>query len=325
MEGFFKVYRKIINSNVFANQTALKIWIWCLAKVTYKERFVSIKVGKGEITVKLMPGQFLFGRFTAEEELNIDGSTIYKWMKKFASPEYEMITIESTNQYSIITICKWEEYQSRDGNEVTTKGQQSINELTTNELPHNSEIASNNQPHNTNKNNQKDKKEKNHKSEIIISRNNKRKVKILNTQFKLPFSTGEWGKSKDNKSNCKEEDYLSKIVSQFCESFQTLRQNPYVIMNPSREKMSVAKIVRVYKEQYPDSNPEDTLNGLRRYFDQCINISDPWLYDNMSLQLIESKFNQINTVLSHGNKWKANSKGATGQELATIVAKHLEK
>jgi len=325
MEGFFKVYRKILNSNVFANQTALKIWIWCLAKVTYKERFVSIKVGKGEITVKLKPGQFLFGRFTAEEELNIDGSTIYKWMKKFVSPEYEMITIESTNQYSIITICNWEEYQSRDGNEVTTIEQQSINEKTTNELPSNSEIGSNNQLYNTNKKNQKDKKEKNHKSEIRISQNNNKIVKVLDTQFKLQFSPWERGTLKVKKNVCKEEDYLSKIVSQFCESFQTLRQSPYVIMNPGRERMSVAKIVRVYKEQYPDTNPEDTLNGLRRYFNQCININDPWLYDNMSLQLIESKFNQINTILSHGNKWKTNSKGATGQELATIVAKHLEK
>lgn len=117
MDGFFKVHRKILDSQVFAHQTALKIWIWCLAKVTFKERFVSLKVGKGETTIKLNPGQFIFGRFKAEEELNIDGSTIYKWMQKFSTKEFDMITIKSNNQYSIITLNNWESYNIINGNE----------------------------------------------------------------------------------------------------------------------------------------------------------------------------------------------------------------
>lgn len=134
MNGYFKVHRKILESQVFAHQTALKIWIWCLARVTYKEHFIAIKVGRGETIVKLIPGQFIFGRFKAEEELNIDGSTIYKWMQKFASPEFEMITIDSNNQYSIITICKWDEYQYLDYEEVTTKEQQSNSQVDIKEL-----------------------------------------------------------------------------------------------------------------------------------------------------------------------------------------------
>lgn len=144
MNGYFKVHRKILQSQVFAHQTALKIWIWCLAKVTYREHFIAIKVGRGETLVKLMPGQFIFGRFKAEEELNIDGSTIYKWMQKFASSEFEMISIDSNNQYSIITICKWEEYQLLEYDEVTTK-----------EQPSNSYRATIEQPCNTYKKDQK--------------------------------------------------------------------------------------------------------------------------------------------------------------------------
>ena len=149
MEGYFKVHRKILDSQVFAHQTALKVWIWCLAKVTFKDRFVSLKIGKGETTVKLQPGQFIFGRFKAEEELNIDGSTIYKWIQKFASSDFEMITIQSNNQYSIITICNWEQYQNGDETEVTTIEQLSSNQVTAEE-----------QPCNTNNKDNKDKKEK---------------------------------------------------------------------------------------------------------------------------------------------------------------------
>lgn len=134
MEGYFKIHRKILDSQVFSHQTALKIWIWCLAKVTFKDRFVSLKIGKGETTVKLSPGQFLFGRFKAEEELGIDGSTIYKWIQKFASDQFEnMISIESNNQYSIITISNWEQYQNGEDEEVTTIEQPSNNQVTAEE------------------------------------------------------------------------------------------------------------------------------------------------------------------------------------------------
>jgi len=142
MEGYFKVHRKILNSQVFAHQTALKIWVWCMAKVTFKERFISLKIGKGSIVVKLLPGQFIFGRFKAEEELGIDGSTIYRWMQKFSTNEYGMITIESNNQYSIVTLCNWEQYQNNEDE---------------NEQPMNNQRTADEQPTNTNNNDNKDK------------------------------------------------------------------------------------------------------------------------------------------------------------------------
>ena len=112
MEGYIKLHRQLIESQIFANQTALKIWIWCLLKANYKERFISLKIGKGDITVKILPGQFIFGRLKAEEELNIDGSTIYRWIQKLESKAFGMITIEANNQYSIVSICNWGTYQS---------------------------------------------------------------------------------------------------------------------------------------------------------------------------------------------------------------------
>ena len=137
MEGSVKLSRRILNSQVFAHATALKIWIWCLCKATYKQRYIPLKIGKGEITVKLEPGQFVFGRFKAEDELNIDGSTIYKWMQKFSNSEFDMIKIESNNQYSIITICNWEEYQIKEGRRITTKEQPKDNQVTAEGQPSN--------------------------------------------------------------------------------------------------------------------------------------------------------------------------------------------
>lgn len=143
-EGSILLARGILNSQVFAHQTALKIWIWCLCRATFKERFVSVKIGKGETTVKLKPGEFIFGRFKAEEELGIDGSTIYKWMQKFANPDFGMIKIESNSQYSIISICNWQTYQQINGRKVTTKEQPKNNQVTTEEQPSNTNNKDNN-------------------------------------------------------------------------------------------------------------------------------------------------------------------------------------
>jgi len=137
MDGSIKLHRRILDSQVFAHQTALKIWVWCLCKASFKERYISLKIGKGETTVHVNPGQFIFGRFTAEEELGIDGSTIYKWIKKFESPEYDMITIDSNNQYSIISISNWSSYQIEDKPKRTTKEQPKNNQVTTEEQQRN--------------------------------------------------------------------------------------------------------------------------------------------------------------------------------------------
>jgi len=144
MDGSIKLHRCLLDSQVFAHQVALKIWIWCLCKATWKERYTPFRTNGGEKIIKLMPGQFIFGRFKAEEELGIDGSTIYKWLQKFASPEFEMIEINSNNKYSIITICKWKDYQIDEKRKVTAKEQQGNNTVTTGEQHSNTNNKVNN-------------------------------------------------------------------------------------------------------------------------------------------------------------------------------------
>jgi hypothetical protein len=138
--NYFRIDRAIVDHAVFAHPVALKIWIWFLSKATYKERSISVKIGKGETIVNLKPGQFIFGRFKAEEALNIDGSAIYRWMQKFASSEWELIEMESNNQYTIVTICNWDKYQNVNGeseqptnNQRTTNEPDKNNQRTTNE------------------------------------------------------------------------------------------------------------------------------------------------------------------------------------------------
>jgi hypothetical protein len=112
MEGSILLHRQLLESYVFANPTDLKIWIWLLLKARYKKGFVPVKIGKAERTIALKRGQLIFGRHKAEEALKIDGATIARHLNKMK--DEKMILIDVSSQYSIITICNYDSYQTVD-------------------------------------------------------------------------------------------------------------------------------------------------------------------------------------------------------------------
>lgn len=143
-QGYFKCWRKIIKSPIFKNEGLLKVWIWCLAKASYKERCVKFMTGRGGIEINILPGQFVFGRDSASLELDMNPSTIWKRIGKLKN--IENLNIESNRQYSLITITNWSVYQQ----EVLESNSES-----------NYQVTSKEQASNTNKNSNKEKNEKN--------------------------------------------------------------------------------------------------------------------------------------------------------------------
>lgn len=121
-DTWLKLYRRLLKSPIFENEKALKIWIWCLLKATHIEREQLV----GQQIVHLEKGQFVFGREKASEELGMTESTVYKYIKLLE--KLQMISINSNNKFSIVSIEKWEDYQDKKqqkNNKVTTKEQQS--------------------------------------------------------------------------------------------------------------------------------------------------------------------------------------------------------
>lgn len=104
-KSYIKLFRKLLESPIFENEIALKVWIWCLLKATHKEREQLV----GHQLVYLKKGQFVFGRKKAAEELKMTESMVYRYMKLLE--ELQMLNIKSNNKFSIVTIEKWEDYQ----------------------------------------------------------------------------------------------------------------------------------------------------------------------------------------------------------------------
>lgn len=104
-QGWIKIHRKILDSTVFDNPKMLKTWIWCLCKASHTEHDVTV----GKQMVHLNPGQFIFGRLKAADVLQMNDRTVYDYIKLLE--KLNMISINSNNKFSVITIENWALYQ----------------------------------------------------------------------------------------------------------------------------------------------------------------------------------------------------------------------
>lgn len=74
-------------------------------------------------------GEWSGGRNQIAEAIGGNSNTVYKSLQRLKNEQ--MIDIVSNNRYSTFSICKWNEYQSSDNNQVTTEQQRSNNGVTT--------------------------------------------------------------------------------------------------------------------------------------------------------------------------------------------------
>lgn len=74
--------------------------------------------------IKLLPGQFIYGRNSAADELNMKPSTVRNCIEYLKQDK--CLDRKATSKYSIITVRKWEGYQIEDkseDNKVTAGGE----------------------------------------------------------------------------------------------------------------------------------------------------------------------------------------------------------
>jgi hypothetical protein len=119
-EGWVKLHRKSIRSQVFQNDGLWKVWTWCLMKANHEDNWVPIKTGKGMSEVFVERGQFIFGRNTAAKELRMRPRTVHKRMVKLGN--MQNCTLKSDTHYTVVTILNYELYQGSGKTKGTTQG-----------------------------------------------------------------------------------------------------------------------------------------------------------------------------------------------------------
>ena len=122
MEGWIKLYRKILGWNLYENIPAKVLFIHYLLTANSKDGIVN--------GVGLKAGQLITSRAKLAKETGLSIQEI-----RTANSNLQInqqITIKSTKQFSIVTICKFNTYQIFKNPSNQVSNQQSTHESTTN-------------------------------------------------------------------------------------------------------------------------------------------------------------------------------------------------
>ena len=142
MEGWIKLYRKLIENPIFLKPELLQLFIYCLLKANHETQRI---IFNGQ-EIEIKPGQFITGRNAMAKDLKQNPITTYKRLKILEN--LQILNIKSNNKFSVATVLNWELYQSEEIKRNTKRN----NKGTTRE-----------QQGNTNKNDKNDKNDKKYK------------------------------------------------------------------------------------------------------------------------------------------------------------------
>lgn len=119
--GYIKLWRKSLDSQVWADLNLWRTWCCCLLLANHKEDWV--KIDGIATPIKVERGQFITGRYAFHRAMyprskksNPDPKTVERWLHVLKS--CGNLSIKTSNKYSLITIVNWDEYQGNDDKNV---------------------------------------------------------------------------------------------------------------------------------------------------------------------------------------------------------------
>jgi predicted transcriptional regulator len=125
MNGWISLYRSLLDWEWFSNSEMVHLFIYFLLKANHEpNKWQGIELSRG---------QFITGREKIKSETGIPESTIRTCIERLKKSD--VITVKTTNKYSIITICNYDSYQQvkieNDQQKDQQKDQQNANKTPT--------------------------------------------------------------------------------------------------------------------------------------------------------------------------------------------------
>lgn len=102
---WLKLHRKIIESQAFSDPAIFRLWCYLLCRANYRESYF-----RG---VKIEVGQVAFSHRVLAGTLGVSHGALGRYLAKLET--WGNIVVKSGRQFSVITICQWETYQSSGG------------------------------------------------------------------------------------------------------------------------------------------------------------------------------------------------------------------
>ena len=106
--GWITLHRKLINSPVFKDPLALKLWIYLLLSANHKDGEYML----GNQVIKIPKGSLMAGRVSLQKHTDINQHKIDRLLKLFVN--LKIVEQQTFSKYRLISITKWDLYQNRE-------------------------------------------------------------------------------------------------------------------------------------------------------------------------------------------------------------------
>ena len=121
MNGFFTLHRDLMQHWCASDPNFLAVWVWLINDANWQDKKSLINSS----VVEVKRGQLIYGRDAFSKKSGVSVSKLRRIIKIL--DDEGMISQQKTNKYSIISITKYDDYQSVDQqntNKTPTKHQQ---------------------------------------------------------------------------------------------------------------------------------------------------------------------------------------------------------
>ena len=122
--GYVKLWRKALDCGLLQNGPAWQLFGYLLLKAAHKGYVATM----GRVSCDVLPGESVFGRLRAANDLNLGEQQIRTALKTLE--KMKIVTTKSTNKFTVVSFVNWDVYQS-DGD----KTNQQNNQQTTSKQP----------------------------------------------------------------------------------------------------------------------------------------------------------------------------------------------
>ena len=288
-QGFITLHRKFLAWEWAGEPNMVSLFVHLLLLANHEaKKWQGIGIGRGQLVSSVQS-------LSARTGLSV--SQIRTGLKRLEMTGE--IANKTTNKYSIITICKYDSYQTQtvcndkqNDKQIANKSQTNRNQIATN----------NNDNNNINNNN-------------IITLSNERVSEVEKVE-----AIEEKPKAKTKGKTKNQDPYFNPLKECFMNFYSLLFQSEYYW----EAKDSVAikgiskKLTKAAKDKGLDATPESIAGNFQILLE---NITDKWILDRMSPTLINSKYNEIISNIKqkkqHGNyqniRFVDPNQGITGQ------------
>ena len=111
-DGWFKLYRRIIKSEVFQDPNLLQLWVLLLSRSSINERYEQVQWGNANRIIHVLPGQCIVGRNQTARFLKWTPSSFRNRLERLR--KMKMVQLTSYQGFTIVTIKNWSKFQTRN-------------------------------------------------------------------------------------------------------------------------------------------------------------------------------------------------------------------